>query len=105
MKFYLSSVKDYEPYADLGTDKLMQGYCQMIERKTNAKVTFEKSLLKDITSDGDRHISVQHIVVDIPSIKALVQIMKASDYDLVITHPFDKDEKYPILCIYDDYIE
>ena len=105
MKFYLSSAQDTEPYDDLNTSKLMKGYCQTIERETDAKVTFEKSLIKDITSDGDRHIIVQHIVVDIPSIQALVQIMKAIDNDLVIERPFDKSEKYPTLCIYDDYIE
>lgn len=105
MNFYLSSVKAGELYDDLNTNKLMKGYCQTIERGTDAKVTFEKSLIKDITSDGDRHIIVQHIVVDIPNIQALMQIMKAIDNDLVIELPFDEGKKYPTICIYDDYIE
>lgn len=105
MKFYLSSAQDAEPYDDLNTHKLMKGYCQKIERETDAKVTFEKFLRKDIMSDGNQHTIVQYIVVDIPSIQALVQIMKAIDNGLAIELPFDESEKYPTICIYDDYIE
>lgn len=97
MKFYLSSAEDCEPYSDLKSNNLMQKYLQEIEKETDVKVTFEK----DITRKGD-----QHIVVDIPSMKALAQIMKAIGYDLVIEQEFiDEDDKYPIICIYDDYIE
>lgn len=97
MKFYLSSAKDPEPYDDLNTNKLMKGYCQTIEREADAKVTFEKYT----TLEG-----YQHIVVDIPSIQALVQIMKSIGYGLVIEQELiDEDDKYLTLCIYDDYIE
>lgn len=37
--------------------------------------------------------------------KYLQEIMKATGYDLVIEQEFDEDNKYPIICIYDDYIE
>ena len=96
MKFYLSSAQDTEPYDDLKRNKLMQEYLREIEKETDAKVTFEK----DTKFKDD-----QHIVVDIPSMKSLAQIMKAIDNDLVIELPFDESEKYPTLCIYDDYIE
>ena len=98
MKFYLSSAQDWEPYNDLDTNKLMQGYWQAIERETGVKATFEK----DTTLED-----CQHIVVDIPSIQALTQIMKAIGKDLVIEQPtfFDQDDKYLKICIYDDYIE
>ena len=97
MKFYLSSVQEVEPYDDLKNNKLMQKYLQEIEKETDVKVTFEK----DITLEGD-----QHIVVDIPSMKALMQIIKAVGCDLVIEQQFlNEDSKYPIICIYDDYIE
>lgn len=98
MKFYLSSAQDTEPYDDLNTNKLMKGYCQTIERETDAKVTFEK----DTKFKDD-----QHIVIDIPSMKVLAQIMEAIDYDLVIEQNsgFFDNGKYPIICIYDDYIE
>lgn len=96
MKFYLSSAQDWEPYDDLDTNKLMQGYWQAIEKETGVKVAFEKdTTFKDC----------QHIVIDIPSMKALVQIMKAIGKNLVIKHPFVEGDKYPKLCIYDDYIE
>ena len=96
MKFYLSSAQDWEPYNDLDTNKLMHGYWQAIERETGVKATFEK----DTTFDN-----CQHIVVDIPSMKALAQIMKAIGKDLVIEQPIDEGNKYPKICIYDDYIE
>lgn len=102
MKFYLSSAQEVEPYDDLKNNKLMQKYLQEIEKETDVKVTFEK----DTTLEGD-----QHIVVDIPSMKALVQIIKATGNDLVIEQQFlneeflNEDSKYPIICIYDDYIE
>lgn len=97
MKFYLSSAKDREPYDDLKRNKLMQRYLQEIKKEASVEVTFEKA-----TTFG----CYQHIVVDIPSMKALVQIMKATCSDLVIKHPFvDEGDKYPTICIYDDYIE
>lgn len=97
MKFYLSSAQDLEPYDDLKNNKLMQKYLQEIEKETDVKVTFEK----DTTLEGD-----QHIVVDIPSMKALMQIIKATGCDLVIEQQFlYEDSKYPIITIYDDYIE
>jgi hypothetical protein len=38
--------------------------------------------------------------------KALMQIIKAVGCDLVIEQQFlNEDSKYPIICIYDDYIE
>ena len=104
MKFYLSSAQDCEPYNDLDTNKLMHGYWQAIERETGVKATFEK----DTTFDNWQHIvdNRQHIVVDIPSMKALVQIMKAIGKNLVIEQQLiDGDDKYPTICIYDDYIE
>ena len=97
MKFYLSSVQEWEPYDDLKNNKLMQKYLQEIEKETDVKVTLEQD-----TKVKDE----QHIVIDIPSMKALAQIMKAIDTDFIIKQefPFEK-VKYPILCIYDDYIE
>lgn len=95
MKFYLNSAKDFEPYDDLKTNRLMQNYWQKIEKETDAKVTFEDARPK----------GYQHIIVDIPSMKALAQIMKAIDNDLVIEQEFDEADKYPTICIYDDYIE
>lgn len=95
MKFYLSSARDCESYDDF--NKLMQKYLQEIKKEAGVEVTFEK----DTKCEGN-----QHIVVDIPSMKALVQIMKAIGYDLVIEQEFiDEDDKYPIICIYDDYLE
>lgn len=91
MKFYLESARDLEPYDDPEANRLMQNYWQKIEKETDAKVTFEDAHLK----------GYQHIVVDIPSMKALVQIMKAIGYDLVI----EQRDKYPTICVYDDYIE
>ena len=75
----------------------MQKYLREI-KEAGFKVTFEK----DTTYEG-----YQHIVVDIPSMKALVQIMKAVDEDLVIfaQQLTDEDDKYPTICIYDDYID
>ncbi|CDI43263.1 hypothetical protein [Lactobacillus helveticus] len=96
MKFYLSSAQHWESYNDLKNNKLMQKYLQEIKKEAGVEVTFEK----DTKYEGN-----QHIVVDIPSMKALVQIMKATGYDLVIEQEFDEDNKYPIICIYDDYIE
>ena len=97
MKFYLSSAQECEPYNDLKNNSLMQKYLQEIKKEADVEVTFEK----DTKYEGN-----QHIVIDIPSMKALAQIMKAIDTDLVIEQEFiDEDEKYPILCIYDDYIE
>ena len=95
MKFYLESAEDLEPYDDLKTNRLMRNYWQKIEKETDAKVTFE-----DTRPEG-----YQHITVDIPSMKALVQIMKAIDKDLVIEQQFNKVDKYPTICVYDDYIE
>lgn len=96
MKFYLSSARDWEPYDNLKDNRLMQNYLKKI-KEVGVEVTFEK----DTKYEGN-----QHIVIDIPSMKALAQIMKAIDTDLVIEQEFIyEDEKYPILCIYDDYIE
>lgn len=98
MKFYLSSAQDCEPYDDLKNNKLMQEYLREIKKGAGVKVTFEK--------DTTTYEGYQHIVVDIPSMKALAQIMKAIDEDLVIEQEFiDEDNKYPIICIYDDYLE
>lgn len=97
MRFYLSSAQDFEPYDDLKNNRLMQKYLQEIEKVADVEVTFEK----DTTLKND-----QHIVVDIPSMEALAQIMKAIDIDLIIEQKFVfEDQKYPTLCIYDDYIE
>ena len=95
MKFYLESAKDLEPYNDLKTNRLMRNYWQKIEKETDAKVTFE-----DTRPEG-----YQHITVDIPSMKALAQIMKAIGKDLVIEQRFDKVDKYLTICIYDGSIE
>ena len=96
MKFYLESAKDLEPYDDLKNNRLMRNYWQKIEKETDAKVTFE-----DTRPEG-----YQHITVDIPSMKALVQIMKAIGKDLVIEQRFaGKDDKYLTICIYDASIE
>ena len=96
MKFYLENASDWEPYDDLKTNRLMQDYCQKIEKETDAKVTFE-----DARPEG-----YQHITVDIPSMKVLTQIMKAIGYDLVVEQrSVDEGDKYPTICIYDDYIE
>lgn len=95
MKFYLSSAKDLEPYDDLKNNKLMQKYVQEIKKEAGVEVTFEKA-----------SELYQHVVVDIPSMKALAQIMKAIDTDLVIEQKFLlENSKYPVICIYDDYIE
>lgn len=95
MKFYLESARDVEPYDDLKTNRLMRNYWQKIEKETDAKVTFEDAHLK----------GYQHITVDIPSMKALAQIMKAIGKDLVIEQRFGKVDKYLTICIYDDSIE
>ena len=96
MKFYLESAKDFEPYDDLKTNRLMRNYWQKIEKETDAKVTFE-----DTRPEG-----YQHIIVDIPSMKALVQIMKVIGKDLVIEQRFVYiGDKYPTICIYDASIE
>lgn len=94
MKFYLSSIKDREPYDDLKRNKLMQRYLREIKKEAGVKVTFEKAT----TFEG-----YQHIVVDMLSMKALTQIMKATCSDLIID--IAEDDKYPTICIYDDYIE
>ena len=97
MKFYLNSVKDRELYDDLERNKLMQRYLREIKKEVGVEVTFEKAFKVG---------GYRHIVVDIPSMKALAQIMKAIGYDLVIEQQsIDEDDKYPIICIYDDYIE
>ena len=93
IKFYLSSAKDREPYIDLKRNKLMQKYLQEIKKEADVKVTFEK----DTTYEG-----YQHIVVDVLSMKALTQIMKATCSDLIID--IAEDDKYPTICIYDDCI-
>ena len=96
MKFYLESAEDLEPYDDLKTNRLMRNYWQKIEKETDAKVTFEDAHLK----------GYQHIIVDIPSMKALVQIMKVIGKDLVIEQRFVYiGDKYPTICIYDASIE
>lgn len=96
MKFYLDSAKEWEPYDDPKANRLMQNYWQKIEKETDAKVTFEGAHPEDY----------QHIIVDIPSMKALVQIMKAIGNDLVIEQQLvGKGDKYPTICVYDDYIE
>ena len=93
MKFYLSSVKDREPYNDLKRNKLMQRYLREIKKEAGVKVTFEK----DTTYEG-----YQHIVVDMLNMKALTQIMKATCSDLIIEEYFiDEDDKYLTICIYD----
>lgn len=95
MKFYLESAS-WEPYDDLKTNRLMRNYWQKIEKETDAKVALEDARLE----------GYQHIVVDIPSMKSLAQIMKAIGYDLVIEQrSVDEGDKYPTICIYDDYIE
>lgn len=96
MKFYLESARDLEPYDDLKTNRLMRKYWQKIEKETDAKVALEDARLE----------GYQHIVVDIPSMKALVQIMKAIGYDLVIEQWFvGQGDKYLKICVYDDYID
>lgn len=96
MKFYLESAEDLEPYDDLKTNRLMRNYWQKIEKETDAKVTFEDAHLK----------GYQHIIVDIPSMKVLVQIMKAIGKDLVIEQRFVYiGDKYLTICIYDGSIE
>ena len=90
MKFYLSSVKNWG-YADLKNNELIQNYVREIEKEAGAEVTIAEDY--------------QYIIVDIPSMKALAQIMKAVGKDLVIEQQSDKDDKYPTICIYDDYIE
>ena len=92
IKFYLSSAKDREPYIDLKRNKLMQKYLREI-KEAGFTVTFEK----DTTYEG-----YQHIVVDMLSMKALTQIMKATCSDLIID--IAEDDKYPTICIYDDCI-
>ena len=94
MKFYLSSAKDLEPYDDLKRNKLMQKYVREIEEGTGVKATVEKA-----------SECYQHIVIDIPSMKVLMQIMKETDNDLIIEQKLFGDGKYPTMCIYDDYIE
>lgn len=96
MKFYLESARDLEPYDDLEANRLMQNYWQKIEKETDTKVTFE-----DAHPEG-----YQHITVDIPSMKVLTQIMKAIGYDLVIEQrSVGEGDKYPTICVYDDYID
>ena len=91
MKFYLSSVKNWG-YADLKNNELIQNYVREIEKEAGAEVTIAEGY--------------QYIVIDIPSMKALVQIMKAIGKNLVIEQQLiDGDDKYPTICIYDDYIE
>ena len=90
MKFYLNSVKNWG-YADLKNNELIQNYLREIEKEAGAKVTIAEDY--------------QYIIVDIPSMKALAQIMKAVGKDLVIEQQSDKDDKYPTICIYDDYTE
>ena len=96
MKFYLSSVKDRELYDDLKRNKLMQRYLREIKKEVGVEVTFEKAFKVG---------GYRQVVVDIPSMKALVQIMKAIGKDLVIEQIEQKEDKYPTICIYDDYIE
>lgn len=95
MKFYLSSAQDREPYIDLKRNKLMQKYLREI-KEAGFKVTFEK----DTTYEG-----YQHIVVDMLSRKELVQLMKAVGYNVKVTERQFEDDKYPKICIYDNYIE
>ena len=90
MKFYLSSVKNWG-YADLKNNELIQNYVREIEKEAGAEVTIAEDY--------------QYIVIDIPSMKALVQIMKAIGKDLVIERIEQKEDKYPTICIYDDYTE
>lgn len=97
MKFYLDSAQDWEPYDDLKTNKLMQKYVREIKEVAGVKVTIEKGTAV--------YEDCQHIVVDIPSSEALVQIMKATGKDLVIQQQYDKNDKYARIKIYDDYIE
>ena len=94
MKFYLSSIKDREPYNDLKNNELMQKYLREIKKEAGVEITFEKAT----TFEG-----YQHIVVDMLSMKALTQIMKATCSDLVID--IAEDDKYPTICIYDSCIE
>ena len=94
MKFYLSSVKDRELYDDLKRNKLMQRYLREIKKEVGVEVTFEKAFKVG---------GYRQVVVDIPSMKALVQIMEATCSDLIID--IDEGDKYPTICIYDDYIE
>ena len=104
MKFYLESTKDLGPYDDLKTNRLMQNHLQKIEKETDAKVTFEDAHLPF----ENAHLlkGYQYIIVDIPSMKALVQIMKAIGKDLVIEQRFvGKGDKYPTICICDGCIE
>ena len=88
MKFYLSSVKNWG-YADLKHNELIQNYVREIEKEAGAEVTIAEGY--------------QYIVIDIPSMKALVQIMEATCSDLIID--IDEGDKYPTICIYDDYIK
>ena len=90
MKFYLNSFKNWE-YADLKNNELIQNYVREIEKEAGAEVTIAEGY--------------QYIVIDIPSMKALVQIMKAIGKDLVIEQIEQKEDKYPTICVYDDYIE
>ena len=103
MKFYLESTKDLGPYDDLKTNRLMRNHLQKIEKETDAKVTFEDAHLPF----EDAHLKgYQHIIVDIPSMKALAQIMEAIGKDLVIEQRFAAfADKYPTICICDGCIE
>lgn len=95
MKFYLSSAADSEPYVDLKRDKLMQKYLRKI-KEAGFEVTFEK----DTFYEG-----YQHIVIDIPSREALVQIRKVVGLIVVHEREFvDEDHKYPTIRIFDNYI-
>ncbi len=90
MKFYLNSAKNWG-YADLKNNELIQNYVREIEKEAGAEVTIAEGY--------------QYIVIDIPSIQALTQIMKAIGKDLVIEQIEQKEDKYSTICIYDDYIE
>ena len=90
MKFYLSSAKNWG-YADLKNNELIQNYVREIEKEAGTEVTIAEDY--------------QYIVIDIPSIKVLAQLMKVIGKDLVIEQQSDKDDQYPTICIYDDYIE
>lgn len=90
MKFYLNSAKNWG-YADLKNNELIQNYVREIEKEAGTEVTIAEDY--------------QYIVIDIPSIKVLAQLMKAIGKDLVIEQQSDKDDQYPTICIYDDYIE
>lgn len=95
MKFYLSSARDWEPYDNLKDNRLMQNYLKKI-KEVGVEVTFEKDTVYE---------DCQHIIIDIPSMKALAQIMETIGDDLVIQQKYDKNDKYAKIKIYDDYME